>query len=427
MRRIVRAPIDRFVRTASDTGASIRWAWEPGCILPVVETLRLAARAGLLHPSPTLGITARAKAMKAAGQDVISLAAGEPDFATPQAVCEAAIKAIKDGYTKYTPTAGAPELRQAIVRKLARENGVDAKPEQIIVSCGAKHSLFNIAMTVLEPGDEAIVFSPFWMTYGDQIRIAGGRPVAVATRAEHGFEPDLDDLRRAITPKTRMVLINSPSNPTGAAYSAETLHGIAEIADRHGLWIVSDEIYEHLVYDGPHASMLSVDPNLRDRIIYVGGCSKSYAMTGWRIGFAYAPLPVARAMSNLQDQVTSNATSVAQMAAVAAFDLPAKEVDAMRAEFRLRRDLIVGLLNETPGVKCGTPKGAFYAFPDVSDHLNGKSDMELAERLLDKAGVATIPGSVFEGAGHLRLSYAASQEDIRRGLSRIAEVLKSSA
>ncbi len=388
-----------------------------------MQTPRLSNRTALLKPSPTLGITARAQAMRAAGQDVISLAAGEPDFPTPEPVCEAAIAALKAGYTKYTATAGIKELREAISRKLQRENGLEASPEQIVVSCGAKHSLYNSMMMVLQPGDEAILFSPYWMTYADQIELAGGRPVVVPTRAENGFVPDMDDLRAAITSNTRLIVLNSPSNPTGAAYPAEVLSEIGEIALANDLWIVSDEIYEHLVYDGPHHSVTSLGGAILDRTILIGGCSKSYAMTGWRIGYAFAPLTVAKLMSSFQDQVTSNANSIAQRAAVAAFDLPVETLTHMKAEFKSRRDLVVGLLNDISGVKADSPKGAFYVFPEIVDCLRGETDTAFAERLLEQTGVATIPGSVFGGPGHLRLSYAASQKDICKGVERIAEVL----
>lgn len=391
-----------------------------------MDTLKLSARAGLLKPSPTLSITAKANALKAEGVDVISFAAGEPDFNTPEPINQAAIRALESGFTKYTPSSGTKDLKDAIVGKLERENGVKVTPEQIVVSCGAKHSIYNAMQVLLDPGDEVILIAPYWMTYAEQIRLAGGEPKVVYTTGESGFVPSYDALREAITPRTKAIIVNSPSNPTGAVLPRETLKEIATLALRHGLWIVADEIYERLVYGGATApSLAALGRDVAERTITVGGCSKSYAMTGWRIGFAAGPVEVAKAMSNFQDQVTSNPTSFAQKGAVAAFNLDASSVEAMRAEFEARRDLIVGLLREVPDVRVPEPKGAFYVFPDFSAYLTDgiASDVELATYLLQEANVATVPGSVFEGAGHLRLSYAASREDITRGVARIAEAL----
>lgn len=364
--------------------------------------------------------------MKAEGIDVISFAAGEPDFNTPEPICNAAIEAIRAGFTKYTPSAGINELRDAIVAKLDRENGVKVAREQVVVSCGAKHSVYNTMMTLLDPGDEVILIAPYWMTYADQIRLAGGTPVVVQTKAENDFAPDFDDLKAAVSSKTKAILINSPCNPTGAVLPRSTIKEIAALALRHGLWVIADEIYERLIYGEEHQSIAALGSEIAERTITIGGCSKSYAMTGWRIGFAAAPAPIAKAMSNFQDQVTSNPTSFAQKGAIAAFNLPAEAVEGMRAEFEARRDLIVRLLREIPGLNVREPKGAFYAFPDMSAFLGGKiaTDLDLAAYLLEEAQVATVPGSVFEGVGHLRLSYAASRENIERGVARIAEALK---
>lgn len=364
--------------------------------------------------------------MKAEGIDVISFGAGEPDFNTPEPICRAAIEAIEAGFTKYTPSAGTPDIKKAIVGKLERENGLTYAPEQIVVSCGAKHSIYNAFQVLLDPGDEVILIAPYWMTYADQVRLAGGTPVVIRTTAESGFVPTLDQLRAAITPKTRAIMVNSPSNPTGAVLPRQTLKEIASLALQHGFWIIADEIYERLVYGVEIKSMATLGKEVYDQTITVNGCSKSYAMTGWRIGFAAAPVAIAKAMSNLQDQVTSNPTSFAQKGAVAAFGLPAEAVEAMRAEFEIRRDLIVGLLQQIPDVVVPVPQGAFYAFPDVSAYLGGNlpTDIELASHLLEEARVATVPGSVFEGPGHLRLSYAASRENIERGVERIADALR---
>lgn len=365
--------------------------------------------------------------MQADGIDVVSFGAGEPDFNTPEPICEAAIRAIRDGFTKYTPSNGILQLRKAVSEKLERENGLKYSPDQVVVSCGAKHAVYNTMQVLLDQGDEVILLAPYWMTYADQIRLAGGVPVVVYTKSQSGFVPDFDDLKAAISSRTKAIVVNSPTNPTGAVLPRETLKQIAALALRHGIWVISDEIYEHLIYDGEqHTSIGSLGGDVLERTITINGCSKSYAMTGWRLGYAAAPLPVAKAMANLQDQVTSNPTSFVQVGAVAALALPADSMEAMRAEFEARRDLIQGLLTAIPGVKMEKPKGAFYALPDISAYLEGaiRSDNELATHLLEKAKVATVPGSVFEGSGHLRLSYATSRSDIDKGVARISEALK---
>lgn len=360
--------------------------------------------------------------MRADGIDVISFGAGEPDFNTPKPICDAAIEAINGGFTKYTPSAGIKELKEAICGKLSRENNLTYSPDQITVSCGAKHSIYNAMQVLVDPGDEVILIAPYWMTYADQIQLAGGVPKVVYTSAESGFVPELDQIRAAITDKTKAILINSPSNPSGGVLSDTILSGIAELAQKHDFWVIADEIYERLVYGVTPRSFATY--GVQDRTITVGGCSKSYAMTGWRIGFAASPLPVAKAMSNFQDQVTSNPTSFAQRGAVVAFNLPTESVEEMRVEFEARRDLIVSLLSEIPGVRIQPPKGAFYAFPDVSECLlPGESDIQLAEFLLEKAHVAVVPGSVFEGKGHIRLSYATSRKNIEEGVRRIKDAL----
>lgn len=396
-----------------------------GILKTTVKTLCLSARAGTLKPSPTLGISAKANEMKKAGIDVVSFAAGEPDFNTPAPVIEAAVAALHAGFTKYTPTPGTLDLKEAVAAKLERDNGLKYSPDQIVVSCGAKHSVYNTMQILLDPGDEVILVGPYWMTYAEQIKLAGGVPKIVHTTLEQEFVPSREQLSEAITPRTKAFLVNSPTNPTGAVFPRQTLKDIAALALRHGLWIVSDEIYERLVYGVAHESIGSLGADVFEQTITINGCSKTYAMTGWRIGYAAAPKPIAKAMSSLQDQVTSNPTSFAQKGAIVALGLPAADVEVMRQEFETRRDLIVSLLQEIPGVKIFKPKGAFYILPDFSAHLSGniRTDHELADYLLETAHVATIPGSVFEAPGHLRLTYAASRADIEKGVKRIAEAL----
>lgn len=390
-----------------------------------MKTLGLSARAAALRPSPTLAITAKANSLRAEGKDVISFAAGEPDFNTPDSICEAAIDAIHKGFTKYTPSAGTKDLKDAIVSKLATENGLTVAPDQVVVSCGAKHSLYNVMQTLVEPGDEVILLAPYWMTYAEQVKLAEGVPVVIHCAAEAGFVPTFDQLKAAISPRTKMLVLNSPSNPTGAVLPRETLKEIAALALRHGFWVVSDEIYERLVYGVTPQCFASLGKEIAEQTITIGGVSKTYAMTGWRIGFAAGPKWVAAGMSHLQDQVTSNPTSFAQVGAAAAFRMPASSVETMRAEFEARRDIILAGLRAIPDVKVPTPEGAFYAFPDFSAYLSPEipDDLALATYLLDEAEVAVIPGSVFEGPGHLRLSYAASRDNIQRGLERIEKAV----
>jgi aspartate aminotransferase len=380
----------------------------------------------MLQPSPTLKITSLANAMKADGIDVISFAAGEPDFPTPSPIVDAAIDALNAGKTKYTPSSGIKELKEAISAKLFRENQVDVKPDQVVVSCGAKQSLYQTMMILLNPGDEVILIAPYWMTYADQVKLAGGLPIVVHTSAENGFVPHIESIREKVTARTKAIVVNSPSNPTGAAYPPALISEIAELALERGFWVITDEIYERLIYDGAvHQSVAALGKEIAAQTVTIGGCSKSFSMTGWRIGFSASPAIVAKAMSNLQDQVTSNPTSFAQWGAVAAYNLPAESVEGMRAEFQARRDLIVHALRAIPGVKIRPPKGAFYALADFSAHIGGRfaDEAALADHLLAEAKVATIPGGVFEAPGYLRLSYATSRKAIEEGVARIAEAL----
>lgn len=366
--------------------------------------------------------------MKAEGKNVISFGAGEPDFNTPDPICDVAVDAIRKGFTKYTPSSGIRELKDAIVAKLARENELKYQPDQIVVSCGAKHSLYNALQMLIDPGDEVILLAPYWMSYYDQVRLAQGVPVVVHGVAEHNFEPELEAIEAAITKKTRLIMVNSPNNPTGAVYSEPTLRGIAEIATKHNLWIVSDEIYERLVFNGArHHSMASFGSAALERTLLIGGCSKTYAMTGWRIGFTACPLPVAKAMSNFQDQVTSNPSSISQKAAVEAFSMDGPEVENMRLEFEGRRNLAEAELGKIPGLAVPNPQGAFYFFLNVSQFLGGSvpDDVALSELLLERAQIAMVPGSVFDAPGHLRLSYTASRDQIIEGIARLGEALTS--
>jgi aspartate aminotransferase len=390
-----------------------------------VTTLNLSAKAGLVKPSPTLAITAKANALKAQGVDVVSFAAGEPDFNTPEPIAEAAIKAIHDGFTKYTPTSGINELKVVIANKLERENRVHVKPEQVVVSCGAKHSLYNTFQMLLDPGDEVIIFAPYWMTYVEQVILAGGTPVIVASTPEDEFVPSYEAIKEKITGRTKAILVNSPCNPTGAVFPRQTLKEIAQLAIRHELWVVCDEIYEKLIYGVEHVSIASLGSDIAERTITIGGCSKSYAMTGWRIGFAAAPLEIAKAMASFQDSVTSNPNSFAQKGAVVAFNMSPESIEKMRAEFEARRDLIRDELSAIPRLGVPNPKGSFYALVDFNAYLGGsiKTDMELAQYLLESFNVACIPGSVFEANGFLRLSYSTSRDNIKKGVSRIKEAL----
>lgn len=377
-----------------------------------------------IKPSPTLGITSKANAMLAQGIDVIRFSAGEPDFNTPEPVQEAAIKAMRDGKTKYCASAGLPELRSAVCEKFARENGLSFTPNQIVVSCGAKHSIFNAMQVLLEPGDEVILIAPYWMTYVDQVLLAGGTPTVVQTTAETGFCPTREQLDAVVSPQTRAIILNSPSNPTGAVFPRETMEMIAEFALRNELWIVADEIYEHLTYGAEHVSVATLSDEVKAQTLTVSGCSKSYAMTGWRVGYTAAPAPVAQAMSDLQDQMTSNATTFCQYGAIAALNLPMETVMEMRDTFQMRRDTMYHGLRAIEGVRVTLPEGAFYLFADVSGVLpGGMNDVAFCDALLEQAHVAVVPGSVFHGDRHIRLSYATNPDLITEGVSRIARAV----
>jgi aspartate aminotransferase len=394
---------------------------------------RLARRTAKIQPSPTLAVTMKAQALRAQGIDVIGFGAGEPDFDTPEHVKAAAVEALRRGETKYTPVGGTPALKKAIASRLEEDFGVVYKPSEIIVGCGAKHVLFNLFQVLLNPGDEVVIQAPYWVSYPEMVQLADGVAAIVPTSAESGFRMTAAELERAITPRTRAVLLNSPSNPTGAAYGADELRALADVCVRHDLLIVSDEIYSSLTYDGrAPVCVAALSPEIRARTITVNGASKAYAMTGWRIGYACGAEPIVRAVTDLQSQSTSNPTSIAQAAAAAAFGGPQACVAEMRAAFERRRTRIVELLRAIPGVTCTVPEGAFYVFPDVSrfidsEGLGARGSDALCEHLLEKHHIALVAGASFGADRHVRLSYATSMELIEKGLERLAAGLRALA
>ena len=392
----------------------------------------LSDRAKSLRPSPTLAINAKAKSMQAQGIHVISFGAGEPDFDTPENIKKAAKKAIDDGFTKYTPVGGMDDLKDAIINKFKRDSQLTYKRSEIIVSCGGKHSFYNLAQAIFGHGDEVIIPAPFWVSYPPMVSLAEGSPVIVATTEKNEFKITPEDLKKAITPKTKALIINSPSNPTGSAYTMKELEGIAEIAISKDFFVISDEIYEKIVYDGfPFTSIASVSEEMKKKTIIVHGVAKTYAMTGWRIGYTAGSEEIISAMNNIQSQSTSNPTSIAQKASVEALAGPQDEVGKMVSAFAQRRNYIVDRLNKIPGVSCYKPAGAFYVFPNFSSYY-GKSyqgkkienSTHLADFFLDVARVAVVPGVEFGADPFERLSYATSMEDIQEGLKRIEEALK---
>jgi aspartate aminotransferase len=382
----------------------------------------------------TLAVTSKAKALKAQGVDVVGFGAGEPDFDTPDEIKEAAKRAIDEGFTKYTPSAGIPELRKAICDKFKNDNGLDYPPEQVLVSCGAKHSIYNAVQALVDPGDEVIFQAPYWVSYPEFVKAAGGKPVIVEAGVEQDFKMTADQVHDAITNKTTLCIINSPSNPTGAVYAADELRAIMDVLVDHGVSVISDEIYERILYDGlQHACVPALAPEYKEPTILVNGVSKTYSMTGWRIGYLAGPKDVVAAMSRLQDHSTSNPTSISQKAALAALQGDQLAAAKMVKAFDERRQWIVKALNAIPGVRCPMPKGAFYVFPDVSGvygkPLKGgkvvKGSMELTDFLLDTARVAVVPGVAFGDDRCVRLSYATSLEAIKKGIERMAETLQA--
>jgi aspartate aminotransferase len=390
-----------------------------------------------LAPSSTLAVQAKAKELRARGVDVISFGAGEPDFDTPARIKDAAIEAMRRGQTKYTEVGGIPELRAAVCAKLQRDNGLAYTPGDVLISVGAKHTLFNLFTAVLDPGDEVLVPSPYWVSYPEQVKLVGGVPVPVTTDEATGFDLDPERVRAAVTPRTKVVVLNSPNNPTGAVFSRAALDAVARLAVAHDLLVVSDECYEPMTYEGRHFSIAQIGADIKARTLVVNTCSKAYAMTGWRIGFAAGPRELIRAMTDVQSQVTSNPSSIAQWAAVEALAGPQDDVATMAAEFDRRRRLIVEGLNALPGVRCTMPRGAFYAFANVSGLFGRRTpdapgapgrtlagSADVTEFLLTHAQVAVVPGVDFGSDAHVRLSYATSAELIRRGLDRMASALK---
>jgi len=392
----------------------------------------LADRLKTLAPSSTLAVQAKAKELRARGVNVISFGAGEPDFDTPARIKEAAIAALQRGHTKYTEVPGVPELRAAVCAKLKRDNNLDYEPADILVSCGAKHTLFNMVVALINPGDEVLVPSPYWVSYPEQIKLVGGVPVPVVTDEGTGFDLDPGRLRAAVTARTKAIIINSPNNPTGAVFSLDALREGARLAVERGLWLISDECYEALTFEGRHISVASLDAGVKARTLVINTCSKAYAMTGWRIGYAAGPRDLIRAMTDVQSQVTSNPSSVAQWAAVEALGGAQDEVAKMAGEFDRRRRLIVEGLNALPGVRIVMPRGAFYAFANISGLL-GRRDpgtgaplrgsADVTAFLLEHAQVAVVPGVDFGSDVHVRLSYATSAELIREGLARMATAI----
>ncbi len=392
----------------------------------------LSARAKSLKPSPTLAITAKAKSMQAQGIKVISFGAGEPDFDTPENIKRAAVRAIEEGFTKYTPVGGIDELKDAIIQKFERDNHLTFKRSQILVSCGGKHSFYNLAQAIFDRGDEVIIPAPYWVSYPPMVALAEATPVILETREENGFKMTPEDLKKVITPKTKALIINSPSNPTGGTYSKKELERIAEIALSHHFFIISDEIYEKIVYDGfEFVSIASLSEEVKKQTIIVHGVAKTYSMTGWRIGYTAGPEEIVSAMNNIQSQSTSNPTSIAQKATVEALIGPQDEVQKMVSAFEQRRNFIVDRLNKMKGVSCYKPVGAFYVFPNFSSYYEksyqGKkigNSTVLADYFLDVAKVAVVPGVEFGADPFERLSFATSMENIREGVNRIEEALR---
>jgi aspartate aminotransferase len=392
--------------------------------------INLSKRLDKISDSATLAISAKSKEMRRKGRSIIDLSVGEPDFDTPWSVKEAAFKAIKDGFTKYTPTVGIPELIQAICDKFRRDNQLDYGPSQIIVSAGAKQALYNAILAICNPGDEVIIPQPFWVSYPEQVKLAGATPVPVSTYPEAGFRIGKDYLKRKITSKTKLFILNSPCNPTGAVYPREDLNQIAELICSYELYLIFDEIYEKLVYERKHWSIASLGKEIKEKTITVNGLSKTYSMTGWRIGYAAGPEEIIQGMKKIQSHSTSCPNSVAQIAALSALKGPQDEVERRGEIFARRRNLIVDRLKKIEGVSCFSPQGAFYVFPDFSsffekryNHWIIKNSLDLAGYLLEEAGVAVVPGIAFGADHYLRLSYAASIEEIDQGLNRIEEAL----
>ncbi|MDR3124812.1 MAG: pyridoxal phosphate-dependent aminotransferase [Endomicrobium sp.] len=393
----------------------------------------ISKRVQSIKPSPTLAIDAKAKTLKQKGVDIINFGVGEPDFDTPKNIKEAAIAAIHSGFTKYCPVPGTPEIKNAIINKLQRDNNTVYLPEQIIVSSGAKHSLYNLFQAIIDPDDEVIIPAPYWVSYTDMVILAGGKPVIINSTDKTNFKITSCCIKKVITDKTKAIIINSPSNPTGSTYYSNELKEIVQVCLENKILIISDEIYEKLVYDNfKFTSVVQVCPQAKDITILINGISKAYAMTGWRIGYAAGNKEIISAMTKIQSQSTSNASSISIKAAVEALNGTQEYVETMRKEFEKRRDYIVDKLNAIKGVSCQKPEGAFYVFPNISAILNksfnGKiisSDIEFTDYLLDQAKIAVVPGSAFGAKEHIRISYATSIENIKKGIDRLETALKN--
>ncbi len=392
-------------------------------------TITLSDRVQRVKPSPTLAVTARAAELRAAGQDIIGLGAGEPDFDTPDHIKAAAKQAIDQGMTRYTAVDGTAGLKQAIIDKFERDNSLQYTPDQILVSCGGKQSFYNLAQALLNPGDEVIIPAPYWVSYPDMVLLADGKPVIVAAGKEQGFKIEPEQLKAAITDRTRLLVINSPSNPTGVAYQCAELEALGEVLRQYpDILIATDDMYEHILWsEEPFCNIVNACPDLYDRAIVLNGVSKAYAMTGWRIGYAGGPVDLIRAMKKVQSQSTSNPASISQAAAMEALNGDQSDLQVMLKAFRERHDFVVSALNDLPGFSCLPGDGTFYSFPDVSgaiEQTGGVSnDVELAEHFLAKAGVALVPGSAFGAPGYMRLSYATDMETLKTAVDRLRSCL----
>jgi aspartate aminotransferase len=386
--------------------------------------MKLAARVGRVTPSMSLAIDAKAKAMKAEGIDICSFGAGEPDFPTPAHICAAAAQAMEAGKTRYGPVAGEPKLRAAIAQKLQTDTGLCYGAENVIVTNGGKHSLFNLMLAMIEPGDEVIIPAPYWLSYPEMVKLTGGDPVIVSTTAEQQFKITPAQLQQAITPKTRLFVLNSPSNPTGMVYTPDEIRALAEVVVRNEIFVVSDEIYEKLLYDGAeHLSIGAAGPEIYERTIVSSGFAKAYSMTGWRVGYLAGPVDLIRATSTIQGHSTSNVCTFAQYGAIAALESPQDCVEAMRQAFADRRQIMLDCINAIPGLQCPSPQGAFYVFPNIAKL--GISSLEFSDALLESQQVAVIPGIAFGADDCIRLSYATDVDTIKRGMERIAQFVQS--
>ena len=389
----------------------------------------LSQRVQRIKPSPTLAITTRAKELKAAGKDIIGLGAGEPDFDTPEHIKLAAIDAIKRGFTKYTAVDGIPELKQAIIDKFKRENSLDYEPNQILVSCGGKHSFYNLVEALISPGDEVVIPAPYWVSYPDMVLLANGEPVIIKSGLNQQFKITPQQLEASITPNTRLLVLNSPSNPTGAMYSEEELKALGEVIRQHpNMLIITDDIYEHiLLTDQPFVNILNACPDLYERCVVLNGVSKAYSMTGWRIGYTAGPEWLIQAMKKIQSQSTSNPTSISQVAAQVALSSDQSCIKEMVKAFRERHEFVVSTLNEINGITCLPSQGAFYSFPNCQDAIKAtdgvKDDVEFAEYLINEIGVAMVPGSAFGAPGYMRLSFATSMANLEEALKRLQKLL----